>query len=251
MKIRAREKTTFEQLQSELETLSEQLSDIVARSHLRATQTQIIFLTSTTAEKRREVSVLLISMLDEAQKEEMKRKDDEEGGITATLSSNPPRSTETLGVDPIGNPLGRNNIDAPPMHRRTGDIPFAVPLGDFRWQHFPTNAPRNMPQPIPPNQIRGLHSAGFCNGGPQPLLPTSAVMANDFDQSEEIERALTASMQDLVKGGTAKYESYEATFDTHPGAGEDRWAANWDCRQCTYMNAGGRSCAMCGAPPRS
>ncbi|KAI2500350.1 hypothetical protein MHU86_14093 [Fragilaria crotonensis] len=44
-KSKEREKLGFERLQSELEMLTEQLSDIVARKHLRATQTQIMFLT--------------------------------------------------------------------------------------------------------------------------------------------------------------------------------------------------------------
>jgi Ariadne domain len=42
------EKKVFETVQSELEMLTEQMSNIVARSHLRATQTQIVFLTATT-----------------------------------------------------------------------------------------------------------------------------------------------------------------------------------------------------------
>ncbi|KAL3917601.1 MAG: hypothetical protein SGILL_004635, partial [Bacillariaceae sp.] len=46
------ERNNFERLQSELETLTEQMSDIVARSHLRATQVQISFLTAGAAEKR-------------------------------------------------------------------------------------------------------------------------------------------------------------------------------------------------------
>jgi ankyrin repeat protein len=49
---RRKEKLNFERLQSELEVLTEQLSDIVARSHLRATQVQIAFLTKAAAEKR-------------------------------------------------------------------------------------------------------------------------------------------------------------------------------------------------------
>ncbi|MGH7974304.1 MAG: hypothetical protein ACREBR_02165, partial [bacterium] len=53
---RENEKVSFEALQSELELLTEQMSDIVARSHLRASRSQIIFLTMAAAEKRREAT---------------------------------------------------------------------------------------------------------------------------------------------------------------------------------------------------
>mgnify|MGYP001295673442 CR=1 FL=1 len=51
-----KEKFRFERLQAELETLTEQMSDIVARSHLRASQIQITYLTSAAAEKRLELN---------------------------------------------------------------------------------------------------------------------------------------------------------------------------------------------------
>jgi hypothetical protein len=57
------EKRAVERIQAELETMTEQLSDVVARSHLRATQMQILFLTAATAEKRKEFSNFLITIL--------------------------------------------------------------------------------------------------------------------------------------------------------------------------------------------
>lgn len=66
---RRREKVTFERIQSELETLTEQMSDIVARAHLRATQVQISFLTASAAEKREDLSNLIFSILHEESKE--------------------------------------------------------------------------------------------------------------------------------------------------------------------------------------
>jgi len=60
MKKRMNEKLAFEQLQSELEMLTEQMSDVVARLHLRATQAQIKFLTAITAEKRKDFSNIMI-----------------------------------------------------------------------------------------------------------------------------------------------------------------------------------------------
>lgn len=66
---RRREKVTFERIQSELEMLTEQMSDIVARAHLRATQVQITFLTANAAEKREDFSNLIFSILHEERKE--------------------------------------------------------------------------------------------------------------------------------------------------------------------------------------
>eukprot|EP00592_Proboscia_alata_P000408 CAMPEP_0194369118 /NCGR_PEP_ID=MMETSP0174-20130528/17376_1 /TAXON_ID=216777 /ORGANISM="Proboscia alata, Strain PI-D3" /LENGTH=1950 /DNA_ID=CAMNT_0039145855 /DNA_START=160 /DNA_END=6012 /DNA_ORIENTATION=+ len=60
-----REQLSFEAEQSELEMITEQMSDIVARSHLRATQGQIIFLTHAAADKRRAMSNLIITILHE------------------------------------------------------------------------------------------------------------------------------------------------------------------------------------------
>jgi hypothetical protein len=49
--------------------LTEQMSDIVARSHLRATQNQISFLTLSAAEKRRDFSSLMFSILSDERRE--------------------------------------------------------------------------------------------------------------------------------------------------------------------------------------
>jgi Ariadne domain len=57
------EKTVFERLQSELELLTEQISNVVARTHIRATETQIIYLTKMAAGKRREFTNFMIDIL--------------------------------------------------------------------------------------------------------------------------------------------------------------------------------------------
>ncbi|CAJ1959325.1 unnamed protein product [Cylindrotheca closterium] len=58
-----REKAMFEKCQSELETITEQMSDVLARSHIRASQVQISFLTATAAEKRVDFSNLMFTIL--------------------------------------------------------------------------------------------------------------------------------------------------------------------------------------------
>lgn len=65
-----KEKLAFEQTQAELEMMTEQISNVVARRHLRATQAQIMFLTATSAEKRKEFSNLMLNLLNRERAEE-------------------------------------------------------------------------------------------------------------------------------------------------------------------------------------
>ena len=62
IKTRMSEKLAFEQIQSDLELLTEQMSDVVARSHLRANKAEIKFLTVAASEKRKEFSNAMISI---------------------------------------------------------------------------------------------------------------------------------------------------------------------------------------------
>ena len=55
------EKKVYERIQSELELLTEQISDVVARAHIRASETQIVFLTKVTSGKRDRKSTRLNS----------------------------------------------------------------------------------------------------------------------------------------------------------------------------------------------
>jgi hypothetical protein len=90
---RRREKIAFERLQSELEMMTEQMSDIVARAYLRATQVQIIFLTAGAAEKRTEFTNLMFSILNEERKEEILEKAEAE---KASRSAKPGPTSETI-----------------------------------------------------------------------------------------------------------------------------------------------------------
>jgi hypothetical protein len=84
---RRREKVSFERLQSELEMMTEQMSDVVARAHVRATQVQITFLTAGATEKRQEFNNLMFTILNEERKEENEAK----SGISS--ETNAPRSS--------------------------------------------------------------------------------------------------------------------------------------------------------------
>jgi hypothetical protein len=73
LKQRNSEQKAFEQHQSELEVMTEQISDVVARLHLRATQSQIIFLTASAVERRKEFSNFLLGALNKERKDLRKK----------------------------------------------------------------------------------------------------------------------------------------------------------------------------------
>jgi hypothetical protein len=75
-----KEKFAFEQIQAELEMMTEQMSNVVARSHLRATQAQITYLTASSADKRKEFSYLMINFLYEEVKEAKTDSEAADGG---------------------------------------------------------------------------------------------------------------------------------------------------------------------------
>ena len=79
-----REKASFEQLQSELEMMTEQMSDIVARKHLRATQVQIMSLTNGACQKRVELSSLMLTLLHQQRKDIKDMKDETARGNEAS-----------------------------------------------------------------------------------------------------------------------------------------------------------------------
>ena len=74
--------------------MTEQMSDIVARTHLRATQTQIMFLTSEAAEKRRDFSSFLLAVLDDERREKAAKERQERE------SENPNQAVPTASIPP-------------------------------------------------------------------------------------------------------------------------------------------------------
>lgn len=71
-----KEKHMFEKFQSELEMITEQMSDILARSHIRASQVQISFVTAGAAEKRIDFSSLMFSILHQERGKKIRPKAD-------------------------------------------------------------------------------------------------------------------------------------------------------------------------------
>jgi hypothetical protein len=168
LKRRANEKATFEQFQSELELLTEQISDVVARSHIRATQTQIAFLTAATSEKRKEFSNVMINILIEEKREEEEANRGKE--------SDSKRGINGLPGSLLGNVVGL------------------------------------VSEPV---------SAG-----------ASRI---ESDDSDNIDDAVRESLAEFLARS-------ESDFLDYTSDGESDWA----CLACTYVNAGGRRCEMCG-----
>ena len=110
------EKVTFERQQAELEMMTEQISDVVARSHLRATQTQIVFLTTAAAEKRKEFSNLMVTILVEERKSEVKK--------TEGKKSKKNKSTRTSHLPP-GLLESISPSRTPPEERTASEPPTA------------------------------------------------------------------------------------------------------------------------------
>lgn len=172
MRRRANEKTTFEQFQAELELMTEHISDIVARTHLRASMIQIMFLTKAAAEKRKEFSNVMINILFEEKQE----KENSEGGPDSNQSVNPPHiSLAGHTLDTVSGPVTFDNLNS--------------------------------------------------------TYSSQTDLAN-------VENAVRRSLyQFLARSGA----NTAVTFDDDDSEQESDWA----CHACTYVNNGGRHCAMC------
>lgn len=169
------EKMAFEQTQASLELMVEQISDVVARSHIRATQTQIAFLTAVTAEKRKDFSNVIINALVQEKKEASQKGNNERQGSAGS------RQLE-------GGALVAQNL-----------LESIVRVG-----------------------ARDEDSAG-----------TDASGLYDGNVGDAFASYLAAVSS---TNGLLDYSS------------DDEAISDWACAACTYVNAGGRRCEMCGSP---
>jgi len=174
IKNRDREKMAFEQLQSELETLAEQMSDIVARKHIRATQMQIMFMTNSACEKRHEFNSFMLSLLNEQIKE----------------TNEAARRTKIKKK--------KQTVDRTPSEIESI---LVFPPGGL---------------PSVPHQGRELNS----------------------DEDNFLLHSIREGRDQEQRVGDSLHSIYD---EENQGRFQD-----WDCSECTYMNAGGRRCAMCG-----
>ena len=196
------EKTAFEQMQSELETITEQMSDIVARSHLRATQTQILFLTVGASERRNEFSNLIFTLINE----EKKRK---QAGVSRAVRHIAPIASGSA-VQHGGHAPG------------TGTL-----------------------------VIQGLAGAVRGEGNDE-----VAERLRQQQAQETVRGALIASLEAFM-ANTENQPTFVAHVDSETDGNSDadddegNRFSSWACSACTYMNATGRRCAMCGTPAGS
>jgi ankyrin repeat protein len=205
-KSKEREKLGFERLQSELEMLTEQLSDIVARKHLRATQMQIMFLTKNGCHKRGEFTSLMLSLLNEQLKEEAKRASKEK---------------DAPAVNRIGHDVGS-----------IFDFASATSSGRrYRHRDHVSSRLRRLMEDHP-------QSRRF-------LLPDSDD-DDDFGFPSRSFRTRVAEQDavqaELFPGAYFPFDRHDTRASVH----EPPRFQDWACSECTYMNAGGRRCAMCG-----
>jgi Ariadne domain len=106
-----REKSDFERAQSELELLTEQISDVVARKHIRATHEQIVYLTKATAQKRNDFSnIMVLCLRAEKQEEEEKQQQSQRsnGGLPATTTE---PAARVLLQQSLGDLLAENGLE--------------------------------------------------------------------------------------------------------------------------------------------
>jgi len=215
-----KEKFRFERLQSELETMTEQMSDIVARSHLRASQIQITYLTSGAAEKRLEFNNFMFQIYREEKREALRQKQREEAAEEDNKK-----------------PSARYHIRDPEATSSQELFNRLMQMRDQR--HEQTMTPYVTAADLPANgrelsmqlmaQDQRLHAIGERLRGMEGLLRSHR------------NRGMNRDMY-LDRDGRFSYLAQDEDESEFPGD------ALWACSLCTYMNTGGTFCAMCETP---
>lgn len=203
------EKAAFEQMQSELEIVTEQMSDIVARSHLRATQTQILFLTVGASERRNEFSNLIFTLINE----EKKRKQTSASRSARIASQLTAAAPNMQQLTHAANTLSIQGV-APQVHgarNQQGDLSESQAHQEQQQQLQAT-------QETVREALLASLEAFMANTEGQPTFVAQANVNSDVDDFEEDEE-----------------EEDE----------DDEHFTSWACPACTYMNSGGSRCAMC------
>jgi len=208
---REQEKQSFEHKQSQLEMMTEQMSDIVARKHIRATQMQVMFLTNGACEKRSELSSFMLTVLKDQRKE---AKDDAE---RSKLEKKKKTAVNRVPSEVLSSAFGPYGFGFPQYHHPRDDIP----------EHLQSL----------------LDTAQFARTASIPGVDSDdedddLIVSNrgrwGRSEDDEVQQALQESMQAYLRGRSEASSS------------EPRWES-WSCSICTYMNGGGQRCAMCGS----
>lgn len=221
------EKTAFEQLQSELEIITEQMSDIVARSHLRATQTQILFLTVGASERRNEFSNLIFTLMREEKKREQN---------AASSAAKAPRSSRSIGAIPIT----AINVSNVPAVGTDTLVVQGLANGEADDENVTQVVNRQQATETVREALMASLEAFMANTDDHPTFVAHVDVDDDDNQAEE---------NDDEENGIAVANGAFGGEQHDDDDGEEEEFRRWACSACTYMNTTGRHCAMCGTPP--
>jgi len=234
----------FENVLSELEFLTEQLSDVVARQHFRASQNQIMFLTIAAAEKRREMSNFMISIHHTMKQEKafnsrMNLDSDEEETWTSLQAE---ASDEWLML------LERTRS----LQVAVRDASNQVNNVAINHQNNQYNGSTQRNRPRSQQQKRKRRSQNFAPNN----VSNKTTLTDDEDnfsylRTEKSDYELEQEEQDQDQLRLAVEESIRMHMSfSQPSnsSGSDTEEFNqWECNTCTYINVvRGRRCAMCG-----
>ncbi len=211
-----KEKFRFERLQAELETLTEQMSDIVARSHLRASQIQITYLTSGAAEKRLELNNFLFQIYREEKREAMRQKQKEEE------EQKRPVSSAQYYFSQMNNARAELSSSQEMFNR----------LMQLRNQRYEQTTNPHLTMADLPTNGRDL---------------SMQLMAQD-QRLHAIGQRLRG-MEGLLRSQNRNvYHTDGDGYDDETSSSSIPASQMWDCSRCTFMNSGGTFCAMCETP---
>jgi len=231
-----KEKFRFERLQSELETLTEQMSDIVARSRLRASQIQITYMTSGAAEKRLELNNFLFQIYREEKRNALRQKQRESKKAAEEDKKKPPASSAQY--TPYATLMSNNNNNGTEVPSTSQEMfRRLMRIQDEQYEQLTT-----------------------------PYVPVGDMPSNGRDVTMRLHQIgeQLRGMEDLLRSQRSRNRmirnnnnsnAAEPRFVYHPaddgdGDDENRYQRNgpaemWPCSLCTFMNTGGSFCAMC------
>ena len=236
---RKKEKQLFEQLQAELEMMTEQMSDVVARKHIRATQPQIQYLTKDASNKRYAMTTLMLRTM-QAQRREAKEEANEPAAENTRLSFSPSDRHSGSAYDFR-------------LHRRPGNAINTIERGRHNLNRSNPYGEMDRDRLIVPRPT--MLDASDDSDDNDPMSVMRELYGGDVASLHEV---LRASVQPHMRLGTpAAPNEYRAGFfhDNRGGLGENEFDGmddelphreDWSCSLCTYMNSTGHVCAMCG-----
>jgi hypothetical protein len=266
------EKLSFEHLQSELEMITEQLSNIVARSHIRASKAQIRYLTTASAERRKELSVHLIGVWHDCREKEAARAKAMREAATREVRTNEglyadvdvdsddeedeeeqeiPTQMDTAGAAALGEIDINMNVDTQINDIVDHMIMLRSQAGiDEQGMPIP-----NDEEDDEDDTDMEFDAVGGDNGDPEDHgdgdVAIEDVVENENGLSPNrrrfLARAEEMQLQEALEASLNRTNppTHEIGSVSSEGDGEGE---SWTCSACTFDNASGESCVMCNTP---